>query len=155
LAATVSDETLERLVAEARYRRLAYEPELCAQLDRHPRKRGNVRLRRVLELPGGSQRTRSPAERAMLRLLRERGVTGFECNGRICGYEVDFLWRSRNLAVEVDGYDAHSGRHAFERDRLKLARLNARGVRVMPVTGRQIRRDPEGLMRRLLAALAV
>ncbi len=90
----------------------------------------------------------------MLRLLRDRGITGFECNARICGYEVDLLWRSRNFAVEIDGYDAHSGRAAFERDRLKFARLNAHGVQVMPVTGRQIGRDPDGVLRRLLAALA-
>ena len=40
------------------------------QLERNPGKRGTRRLRRVLDLPGGPQRTRSPAERALLRLLR-------------------------------------------------------------------------------------
>lgn len=154
LAATLDDEGLERLTGEAHYRRLASEGELRDQLDRNPGKRGNARLGRVLDLPGGPQRTRSPAERAMLRLLRDRGITGFECNARICGYEVDLLWRSRNFAVEIDGYDAHSGRAAFERDRLKFARLNAHRVQVMPVTGRQIGRDPDGVLRRLLAALA-
>ena len=60
----------------------------------------------------------------------------------------------RNFAVEIDGYDAHSGRVAFERDRLKSRALNAHGMNVMPVTGRQIGRDPDGVIRRLLAALA-
>lgn len=86
-------------------------------------------------------------------LLRRSGVTGYETNARIHGYEVDLLWRELGLAVEVDGYDAHSGRVAFERDRLKVASLNAHGVRVMPVTGRQVRNDSAGVLRRLRRAL--
>ena len=89
----------------------------------------------------------------MLRLLRRDGMTGYETNARIHGYEVDLLWRDARLALEIDGFDAHSGRIAFERDRLKMATLNANGVRVMPVTGRQIRDDPEGVLRRLRRAL--
>jgi very-short-patch-repair endonuclease len=154
LSEELGDDQLERIVAEAHYRRLASERELISQLERNPGKRGARRLRRVLDLPGGPQRTRSPAERALLRLLRANGVRGFECNARICGYEVDFLWRDRRFAVEVDGYDAHSGRAAFERDRLKLATLQANGVRVMPVSGRQVVRDPGAVLARVLGALA-
>ena len=144
---------LERLVAEAHYRRLATEAELRDQLSRNPGKRGNARLRSVLDLPGGPRHTRSPAERALLRLLRKHDITGFETNAQVAGYEVDFLWRTAGLAVEVDGFDAHSGRVAFERDRLKAATLRAEGVSVVPVTGRQIREDPDGVIARLLAAL--
>lgn len=89
----------------------------------------------------------------MLRLLRERGIDGFETNEEILGYEVDFLWRDLGFVVEVDGWDGHSGRVAFERDRLKWARLEAAGVGVMPITGRQARDDPDGVIERLLAAL--
>jgi very-short-patch-repair endonuclease len=154
LAATYEPDDLEQLVAEAHYRRLAFEPELRAQLDQNPHKRGAAKLRAILDLPGGPQRTRSPTERDMLRLLRAHGVTGFEVNARLHGYEVDFLWREQNVVVEVDGYDAHSGRVAFERDRLKLATLGAYGVRACWVTGRQIRREPAAVLDRLLRALA-
>ena len=85
--------------------------------------------------------------------MSERGIAGFEANARIFGYEVNFLWRAERLVVEVDGYDAHSGRLAFERDRLKAATLNANGFAVMPVTGRQVRDDPDGVVGRLVAAL--
>jgi very-short-patch-repair endonuclease len=90
---------------------------------------------------------------ALLRLLRERGIDGFETNAKIHGYEVDFLWRDCNLAVEVDGYDAHSGRAAFEHDRLKAATLRANGTGVMPITGRQIRSDAEGVIDRILRSI--
>ncbi|HWM64301.1 MAG TPA: DUF559 domain-containing protein [Solirubrobacterales bacterium] len=117
-------------------------------------KRGNRRLRSVLDLPGGPRRTRSPGERALIRLLREGGIEGYETNAEVAGFEVDFLWRGEHLAIEVDGWDAHSGKVAFERDRLKVAKLRATGVSVMPVTGRQVRREPDAVVERLLAALA-
>jgi very-short-patch-repair endonuclease len=153
LAAHLNAEKLEQVVAEARYRSLASESELLDQLKRHPRKRGNAKLRRILELPGGPRRTRSPAEVALVRLLRQAGIAGFETNTRIRGYEVDFLWRELNLVVEVDGYDGHHSRQAHERDRLKLATLEANGIDVIPLTPRRIRDDPAGVLAHVLAAL--
>ncbi|MEK6327077.1 MAG: DUF559 domain-containing protein [Actinomycetota bacterium] len=153
LASELASEDLERLVAEAEYRRLASARELRDQLERNPGKRGNATLRAVLDLPGGPRRTRSPAERRMLRLLRRAGFTGYELNRRIHGFEVDVLWPELDFAVEIDGYDAHSGRLAFERDRLKVATLKAQGLDVMPITPRQLRDDPDGVVARLVSAL--
>jgi very-short-patch-repair endonuclease len=154
-AATLDKETLERLVAEAEYRRLASERELRQQLERNRGRPGTPALRELLGMPDGRQRTRSPAERHLLRLLRREGLEGYELNARIHGYEVDVLWRSEGLALEIDGYDAHRGRIAFERDRLKAATLEAHGVLVMPITPRQLGADPEGVFARLRAALEV
>jgi very-short-patch-repair endonuclease len=154
LAAQLERDELERTVAEAVYRKLASEHELLDQLRRNPGKRGNVVLRRVLDIEGGPRRTRSPAERRLLRLLRRAGMGGYETNARIHGFEVDVLWRERSFAVELDGYAAHSSRRAFERDRLKNAKLKARGLDVMPITPRQLRDDPDGVVARLRAALA-
>ena len=154
LSLSLTQEELERFVAEAAYRKLASEAELRAQIDGNEGKRGVAPLRRVLDLPGGPRRTRSPAERTMLNLLRRTGITGFEMNARIHGYEVDLLWRDARLAVEVDGWDGHSARVAFERDRLKVATLGAHGVSVIPVTGRQLREDPTGVIDRMQRALA-
>jgi len=153
LAGELGPHDLERLVAEASYRRLASERELRDQLERNPGKRGNPALRAVLDLPGGPRRTRSPAERQMLRLLRRAGFTGYELNQRIHGFEVDVLWRELNFAVEIDGYQAHSGRLAFERDRLKVATLKAQGLDVMPITPRQLHDDPDGVVARIVRAL--
>jgi very-short-patch-repair endonuclease len=148
LAGSLELGELEHLIAEAHYRKLASDAELRQQVARNPGRRGVRRLRAVLELPGGPRRTRSPAERELLGLLRRANVTGYETNARIHGFEVDFLWRKQRLVVEVDGFDGHCGRVAFERDRLKAATLIARGLRVMHVTGRQVRRDPDGVLAR-------
>jgi very-short-patch-repair endonuclease len=153
MACLLPDDELESLVAEANYRTIAGETELRDQVERKQGRRGVGALRRVLDLPGGPRRTRSPAERQLLRLLRAQSIQGYETNGKILGYEVDFLWRDLDFVVEVDGWDGHSGRVAFERDRLKIARLQAGGVSVMPITGRQMRRDPDGVVERLTRAL--
>jgi very-short-patch-repair endonuclease len=153
VASALDDETLERLVADAEYRRLASEREIRQQLERNPGRHGTPALRALLGMPGGPQRTRSPAERHLLRLLRREGLEGYELNARIHGHEVDVLWRAEGLVLEVDGYDAHMGRIAFERDRLKAATLEAHGVVVMPITPRRLLADPEGVFGRLRAAL--
>lgn len=144
---------LEALVAEAHYLGRAREPELRRQIESRPGCRGTARLRSILDLEGGPQRTRSDGERAMLRLLRENKIRGFEANAKISGYEVDFLWRELNFCVELDGWDAHSSRQAFERDRLKWARLEASGISVMPVSGRRLASDGDGVFEGLVPAL--
>jgi very-short-patch-repair endonuclease len=145
---------LEALIAEAQYRGLASEAELRRQVERNRGRRGVHSVATILDFPGGPRRTRSPSERELLSLLRRFGIDGFETNARIGGYEVDFLWRDEKLVVEVDGYAAHSGRLAFERDRLKAATLTANGLRVLPITGRQIRHDPRGVVSRVRRARA-
>jgi very-short-patch-repair endonuclease len=145
---------LEALVAEANFRRLASDLEMDDQLARNRNRPGVPALREIVSLPGGPQRTRSPGERAFLKLLRCEGFAGFEANAEIYGWEVDFLWRDLNFGVELDGWDGHSGRTAFEKDRLKWAELEARKITLMPITGRQMQRDKLGVVRRLRAALA-
>jgi very-short-patch-repair endonuclease len=149
LSAFPDEGELEGLVAEAEFRGLASWAELRAQVEGNEGRRGVAKLRRVLDIPGGPKRTRSRGERAMLRLLRRAGISGFETNVRIHGYEVDLLWRDAGVAVELDGWDGHSGRVAFERDRLKIARLTANGLTVIPVTGRHLRDDAAGVIDRL------
>jgi very-short-patch-repair endonuclease len=36
---------------------------------------------------------------------------------RVAGYPADFAWPAQRLIVEVDGYQFHGHRAAFERDR--------------------------------------
>lgn len=102
LAAHFPADDLERLVAEAHYRHLASEAELQDQLARNLGERGNAGLRRILGLPGAPQRTRSTAERTLLRLLREAAVTGYAFNQRAYGYELDVLWRGDDPAGVID-----------------------------------------------------
>jgi very-short-patch-repair endonuclease len=58
------------------------------------------------------------------------------------------------LIVEVDGYDFHKDRAAFERDRRRDQILTAAGYHVIRVTWRQLRDEPMVVIVRLAQALA-
>ena len=62
---------LEALVGEAGFRGLASEAELRDQIERNAGRPGVTPLRKVLDIEGGPQRTRSSGERKMLRILRK------------------------------------------------------------------------------------
>jgi very-short-patch-repair endonuclease len=154
LSRHLNQEELENLVAESCYRGLASERELRDQIERYPRRPGNRAVRQVLALDGGPQRTRSAAERALLRLLREDGMRGFEVNAKVQGREVDFLWRAQSFAVEVDGWDGHKSRVAFERDRAKWSFLRSAGLDVMPVGAQRLKREPIAILKEIRSALS-
>ncbi len=97
--------------------------------------------------------TRSEAEEQMRALLHKSGLPTPSTNVSVGPYEVDMLWRQERLVVEIDGYAFHSSRAAFERDRVRDADLQARGLRVLRVTWRQIRDEPEAVVARVARLL--
>ena len=98
-------------------------------------------------------RTRSEAERKLLGIIRKAGLPRPETNARIADHEVDLLWRDRRFVVELDSWQFHGHRLAFERDREKQQALAAAGLRVSRVTARQLD-DPMRVVARLAEALA-
>jgi very-short-patch-repair endonuclease len=84
---------------------------------------------------GKLHRTRSPLEDRFLKLVAKHGIQEPETNVWIEGYEIDFLWQKANLAVELDGLDAHATREAVRRDRKRDRVLWRKGIRTMRLTG--------------------
>ena len=64
--------------------------------------------------------------------------------------EVDFYWPTYHLVVELDCYETHRTRAAFERDRARDAALTAAGQRVLRFTWRT---QPATIRRRLEAVM--
>jgi very-short-patch-repair endonuclease len=153
IAAGIPVRELEGAVAEAMAKRLVTTAELEACLDRNHARRGASRLRALLEDDIGPALTRSEAERRMLDLIRRAGLPAPNVNARVGGFEIDFLWRAQRLIVEVDGFQFHSSRLAFERDRFRDGELGSRGFRVIRVTWRQLVNQQDALLRRLARAL--
>jgi very-short-patch-repair endonuclease len=71
-------------------------------------------------------------------LCRRHRFPSPEVNARAGPYEVDFLWRERGVIVETDGFRYHGNRGAFESDRVRDARLQSLGYRVLRFTYRQV-----------------
>jgi very-short-patch-repair endonuclease len=144
-------EKLEHVVADSLRRRIVSRTELIRELDRHRGRRGVATLRAVVE--SGPAMTRSAAERRLLRLIRAASLPSPITNVRVGAHEVDFLWPRERVVVEVDGYQWHSDRAAFERDRLRDAELQALGYRVIRVTWRSLQREPGAVVGRIAAVL--
>ncbi len=97
--------------------------------------------------------TRSAAERRLLRVIRNSSLASPLVNARVGRYEVDFLWPREQVIVEMDGFQWHSDKTAFERDRERDAELQAAGYRVIRVTWRQLSRDPDAVIHRIARVL--
>ncbi len=156
LAATVSIEALEAIVDRARIVRLVNDEALRGELDARGGTRGAGKLRRLLNderLPGFS---RSEAERLTRRVVRAAALpapTGQ--NARRGAHELDFVWARERVVLEVDGLAYHRTPARFEADRARDARLHAAGYRVLRVTWRMLTREPQVVVARLAAVLAL
>jgi very-short-patch-repair endonuclease len=153
-AASALDDDLQAALSEARVLRLITDGDLRLALERCPTRSGSARLRRFLRAETGRLKTRRAAERLLLSLLSKAGLPRPEANVHVHGFEVDFVWRDAKLIVETDGYQFHSHRSAFERDRRRDQVLVAAGYRVIRVTWRQLEREPLAVVARIAQALA-
>ena len=93
--------------------------------------------------------TLSSLEDAFLRLLRTAGLPLPATNVDIEGFQIDAVWRTQRIAVELDGWQDHGTRQAFERDRERDATLTAAGWRVVRFTYHQITDRPDAVIRTL------
>ena len=159
LAAGVSARTLARVVNEAEVRRLPDRLSLEDLLERYPRRHGAPAVRAVLaDLAPGGTVSRSDLEARFREFVKVRRLptpvfnAGLFVGGR--WFECDCLWRAERLVVELDGRAAHGTSAAFELDRARDRMLHAAGWRVVRVTWRQLRREPEAIAADLSRILA-
>ncbi len=55
------------------------------------------------------------------------------------------MWLDSKVVVEIDSYEFHRTRAAFETDRIRDAALQREGLRVLRVTDRRLKDDPVGI----------
>jgi len=142
VAAVVGGRELEQILAGVERSGMIPAPAWPGLLVRYQGRPGVAALRVAMEIPAGPAFTRSEAENAFLELARQSTLPPPEANVTLGPWEIDFLWRSPRVAVEVDGYEYHRTRADFERDRAKDAWLQARDFLVLRVSWRQIREQP-------------
>jgi hypothetical protein len=110
----------------------------------------------------GPALTRQELEERFLGFCRAASLPEPEVNAWISledgvAYKADFLWREAGLVAETDGYRFHSGRRAFEHDRMRDQRLTLAGFTVVRLTWRQLTQEPDRVLatvKDLLARLA-
>jgi hypothetical protein len=156
LAATLDARQLERAINEAEIKRLWDELSLDDLLLRYRRRPGNANLRAALhKRRAGATQTKSDLEELFLRFADKAGLPRPDTNVHVEGIEVDCVWRAQRVIIEVDSWEIHRTRAAFERDREKSRIFQAAGWRCVPVTYLQLEHTSAEVardVRRLLGA---
>ena len=158
----MSQRRVERLINEADVLRLYDHLSVPDLLDRY---RGRAGSRALLEAlrrrNAGSTVTRSEFEEMFVEFVDGYGFTRPELNASLVldgrEIEVDALWRTERVAVELDSRQFHDTPAAFESDRLRDRLLLAAGWRPVRITWRQLTEEPDAAardLRRMLAAAA-
>jgi hypothetical protein len=153
LAPHVNQRTLARFHNELRMRRLIDNNQLLDIAGRNPTHPGATRLR---ELAGAStgEAKRSGWEGDWPRFAKRHKLPPYEMNVHVAGERVDVLFTPERLVVELDGWDTHGTRLAYENDRSRDAEILARtGIPTMRITHRGFHRQPAVQVARITAIL--
>lgn len=158
LTDVLGDSRTRRAIREAEYLGL-FDPDAVNAAVQRARGRSRLRaLKEALAQHRPRQIVRSELEHRFLELVARAGLPRPETNVRVAtrrrAYEVDCLWRSEGVAVELDGRAAHLRAAAFEDDRARDAALNAIGLRTMRFTWSRLTKDGGGVLAELAATLA-
>ena len=154
LAAEVRLDQLMRLLRRAEELELFDLRRFEALLRRAGGHRGARRLSRAASIYRPAPFSRSDLELRFFDLVVEGGLprpaTGFV----EAGYELDVYWPDERFAVELDVFETHGSRQAFEEDRIRQEKLKLADVESIRITGHRLDREPKRVLesvRRLLA----
>lgn len=154
LAATMSTTRLDRAIERAEERGLFDLCAVDALLRRAGGHRGAGRLRRALAIYREEPAfTRSRLERRFRQLMQDAGLPTPSMNFWAGGCELDAYWQPERFAVELDVYETHGTRAAFERDRLRQENLKLQGIEMIRITGPRLDREPRAVVGRIATLL--
>ena len=153
LAEFVSLKRLESAWEEADRLNLLQLREVEGVCERGYGRRALRPIRRLLADARAPQITRSPLEDDFAAFCRQHRLPMPSFNTVVLGYEIDALWPAQLLAAELDSWEFHRHRAAFERDRARDAALQVAGYRTMRITDRRMHREASALAAELRALL--
>jgi hypothetical protein len=147
IAPALSADALARACHEAGVRYRTTPAQVEAVLDQRPNARGARKLRCVIH--GDVRVTLSKLERSFLELLGVEGLPLPLTNRPAGGRRVDCRWPERRLTVELDSYQFHNSRYAWEQDRRREREARARGDEFRRFTYGDVTEDPSALLSEL------
>ena len=154
IAATLTIGDLRDALGNGIERRVIKPRDIEGILARNPHRRGSGRLSAVTGDPDATVITRSRAERAFWKLIRESGLPKPLPNQPLGRYVPDFTWPEHQLIVEIDSYQFHAGPDAFQNDREKDLFYRRAGFDVLRFTRNQVVHEPAMVLVTLAQALA-
>lgn len=143
LAEVLDEDGLRHAFEEADRLKLLRMPALEQVCARAGKRKGLVALRRLIDAGREPVFTRSPLENRFAEFHREHlaDLPAPLTNISILDHEVDAYWPAHRLVVEMDSWEFHAHRAAFEHDRARDAAMQAAGYRVIRLTHRQLKTE--------------
>lgn len=149
LAEILDEQRLARAFEEADRLRLLRVRALERVCERGAGRRALRPIRGVLADLHAPTRTRSPLEDRFLAFCHHHRLPPPSTNVLVLGHEVDALWPVARLVVELDSWEFHGHRAAFERDRARDPELLLAGYRIVRVTSRRLDGEATALAREI------
>jgi len=118
---------------------------------RNKGRHGSPASRRLLQ--AASDGARSEAERLLVKLLREAGITGWRANYPVGGYKVDVGFSKQKVAIEVDGWAFHSDPEVFVKDRNRQNAIALLGWKVLRFTWLDLNEYPQRVIAEIRRAI--
>lgn len=153
LAACLKPTALDRLVERAEEKELFDLRQVEDLLSRTVGHHGHRRLRQAVALYQPTSFTRSGLEKRFLELCLEAGLPQPRMNYVEQGFELDAYWPEHRFAAELDVFETHGTRAAFERDRKRQEDLLLAGIQTTRVTGPRLQQEPAEVIRRVARLL--
>lgn len=104
-------------------------------------------------LQAAADGARSAAERLLIKLLREAGITGWKADYPVGGYKVDVGFAGPKIALETDGFAFHTDAEAFQIDRKRQNAISLLGWQVLRFTWLDLTAHPERVIATIRRAL--
>jgi len=114
VAATQPEKTLSDVVDKAKRRGVLNLESIDSFLARRSRSLGTAQLKGALNLYRDPVFDRARSELLFLDLVKQAGLPRPALNKWVDEFEIDAYWETERFAVEVDGWDTHGTRRAFE-----------------------------------------
>jgi very-short-patch-repair endonuclease len=140
-----------QLLDRALQRRVRFETVLRAH-SRNLGRHGSAAASKLLT--GAADRAASQAERLMIKLLRGAGLDGWVRGHWLAGFELDFAFPGRRIAIEVDGWAWHWDVDRFREDRRRQNMLEVAGWTVLRFTWHDLTHRPVDVIAQINDALA-
>jgi very-short-patch-repair endonuclease len=118
---------------------------------RNKGRHGSPAARRLLQ--AASDGARSEAERLLIRLLKEAGITGWRTNYPVGGYKVDVTFPTQQVAIETDGWAFHSDQDAFQQDRQRQNNIALLGWQILRFTWLDLTEYPQRVIAEIKYAI--
>lgn len=137
MAPLMPEAALKRRVNEARRAEILTLADVADMVERFPRHHGARRLRPLLDVRGGP--TRAEWEDEFPAFCGQYELPEPVLSVMVAGYEADALFPNEKVVVELDSWEFHRDREAFESDRDRDADRLAAGFVTIRITWERIK----------------